>query len=163
MPYRYNYPRIGDSQVRATAGGDPAPTRGGIWGVTGPTGTDPDFDCKNFNRLRVTLRITNGSTGATGPTESPTGTAEVTVWHRDIVEKTLSGDRVQNPPTPADVLWVKDSEWVGVTMGHLEEFIINTAQKRGTYIQVGATGGTGAGEIEIYIAPYDLSRPYESI
>ena len=154
MAFKTIYPPVGSAQ-RISTGVDTAPARGTIILTGGGTGAQPDFFSKEYHRARIAFRFTDGA-GA----EVPTGTCDIDIWYRDIVEE---GDRAQNvapnPPTATNVLWVKGHSQIGVT--HLEEVVVETVYQRGLYVQVSSLAV--AADVHLHIAPFDRWAPYEMV
>jgi hypothetical protein len=151
MAFKYDYPIL-DNPMRNTAGADGVPTRGKIFPPA--VVTAPDYLTKDFQQARLFFFCKDG-----GGAEVPAGTVTFSVWARDVVEWGDSYTLVDNPPDPTKVAWVLLDG--AVTVDHLEEYIIETAQKRAIYIQATALGG-GAVSADIFLAPFDTYRPLET-
>ena len=86
MAFKTIYPPVGSAQ-RISTGVDTAPARGTIILTGGGTGAQPDFFSKEYHRARIAFRFTDGA-GA----EVPTGTCDIDIWYRDIVEEAGNSD-----------------------------------------------------------------------
>lgn len=149
--FKYDYPDL-DNPARNTTGADAVPTRGAIFPPV--VITNPDYLTQDFQQVRMFFFCKDG-----GGAEETAGTVTFSVWARDVVERGDAYNRNVNPPDPTKVAWVLLDD--AVTVDHLEEYIIETAQKRALYIQATALGG-GAASADIFIAPFDSYRPLET-
>jgi hypothetical protein len=154
MAFKYDYPIL-DNPMRSTTGADAVPVRGRIFPPLGGA-TAPDFKCKDYQQVRMFFFCKNG-----GGAEEVAGTVTFSVWARDIVEWGDAYNLVDSPPDPTKVAWVLLAD--AITVDHLEEYIIDDAQKRALYIQATALAGGAIASADIFVAPFDTYRPLESM
>ena len=154
MAFRYFYPITDDPQRKKSGIPDTVPARGTIWTIA-PSGTVPDLDAKGFHRARLVIRTLTAADA-----EVAAGTADITLWYRDITERGDANNVNPDPPDALKVMWVKGPS---ITLDHLEEYILEDIYMRGVYAQVTAFAGVGVTQVWIYFAPYDRWHPFASI
>jgi hypothetical protein len=152
--FKYDYKILDNAQRQILAAGLPeaAPTRGTILGAA--PAQAPDYLSKDQQKLRLFFFCLKA-----GDLEDTTGTVTFSVWARDVVEWGDASNLNPNPPDPTKVAWVRLAD--GVVLKHLQEYVIENAQKRAIYIQATAFGGATV-KADIFVAPFDTWRPMES-
>ena len=152
--FKFDYKILDDYQRQILAAGLPevVPTRGTILGAA-PAQT-PDYMARDQQKLRLFFFCLKA-----GDLEDDTGTVTFSIWARDVVEFGDASNLNPSPPDPTKVAWVRLAD--GLTLKHLEEYIIENAQKRAIVIQASAFGGATV-KANIFVAPFDTYRPLES-